>query len=89
MRKIEELSHDTFYKMEKYSQLTIDYVDEAEGILQEDDYDDINDKFRDLGSLSYNVYSVLEIINPELTEDIKVLKELQNILEDCLKDVKY
>jgi hypothetical protein len=89
MRTIQELSHDTFYKMEKYSQIVIDYVEEAQEILQEEDYDDINDKFRDLATLSYGTYSVLEVINPELADDINMLNELQSILEEYLKDVKF
>jgi len=91
MRTIKELSHDTFYKMEKYSQITIDYVEIAENIITEelDESYTQEDKNRDLSSTSADIYLLLEVINPELVDDINMLNELQSILEDKLKNVKF
>lgn len=91
MRIISELSHDTFYKMEKYSQITIDYVEKVESIINAEICDDYteNDKKSDLIIISCDLSLILEIINPELIDDISMLEELQEILEDKLKDVKF
>jgi hypothetical protein len=77
MRNIEEISHDVFYGMEKYSQITIDYVEEAEEIINsENDYK---------GTLLYDLGLLLEVINPALEGDIRVLKEVQKILSNELE----
>lgn len=82
MRTIKELSHDAFYKMEKYSQIVIDYVEEAEYCINTNDYDKESDRRREIGSLSYNVDVLLEVINPELFDDVLILKELKVILDN-------
>jgi hypothetical protein len=33
MKTLKELSHDSFYNMQNYSQITIDYIQELEMIL--------------------------------------------------------
>jgi hypothetical protein len=74
MRTIKELSHDTFYYMHKYSQIVIDYVEDAEQLL-----DNLEEDVS-VGSLAYHVDILLEVINPALEDDVKMLKELQEIL---------
>lgn len=77
MRNIEEISHDVFYGMEKYSQITIDYVEEAEEFINGEDEDRV-----ELGAFLYDLDLLLEVINPALENDIKVLREIESILED-------
>lgn len=84
MKTIQELSNDIFYGMENYSQLVIDFVEEVEDIL------DIGetlteDDFRELGSIRYNISTVLDIYNPVLLEDIEVLKNLDYIISEILE----
>ena len=81
MRTIRELSHDTFYDMHKYSQIVIDYVEDAEQLFDNTE-DDISVY---IGSLAYHVDILLEVINPALEDDVKMLKELQEILNSKLK----
>lgn len=35
MTELQELSHDSFYNMQNYSQITIDYIEETEDLLNE------------------------------------------------------
>jgi hypothetical protein len=67
--------------MHKYSQIVIDYVEDAEQLLDNTE-DDVSSS---IGSLGYHVDILLEVINPALEDDIKMLKELQEILNTELK----
>lgn len=66
---VEMVSNKTFYEMEKYSQLVIDLVEDIEN-------SDLDNK-EVIGSLIYNIDNVLDIINPNKIDDIKVLLELK------------
>lgn len=77
MKTIEQLSHDTFYSMEKYSQIVIDFVQ---------DFEDIQTK-EELGSFSYQLDLVLETIDVSRTDDVEVLKNLQLLLKEKKKDL--
>lgn len=77
MKTIEQLSHDTFYSMEKYSQIVIDFVQ---------NFEDIETK-EELGSFSYQLDLVLEIIDASRTDDVEVLKNLQLLLKEKKKDL--
>lgn len=77
MKKIEELSHDTFYSMEKYSQIVIDFVQ---------DFEDIQTK-EELCSFSYQLDLVLEIIDASRTDDVEVLKNLQLLVKEKEKEL--
>ena len=77
MRNIEEISHDVFYGMKKYSQITIDYVEEAEDFINGEEEDIVG-----LGAFLYDLNLLLEVINPALENDIKVLREIESILEN-------
>lgn len=69
---IEEISSEVFYNMEKYSQAVLDLVSEVEDI-------DDNTSF---GAIKYEIGNILEIINKERKDDIKILRELDKILTD-------
>lgn len=87
METIEQISHETFYNMQKYSQLTIDFTEEVEDVLDLE-YETEQERRDEVGSLCYRIDLTLEIINPALEEDIKVLKQLQFILNDLLEEWK-
>lgn len=77
MRTIEQINHDVFYDMEKFSQLTTDMVEKVEEVLSTEDY------IRgDLGYLRYEINNVLEVINPKREDDIRILHELKNLIKD-------
>ena len=73
---INELSNLVFYKMENYSQITMDLVSDVEDLLLEEDIS--SDK---IGALIYEISILLEVINPSLKDDIDVLTNLYNELE--------
>lgn len=77
MKTIEQLSHDTFYSMEKYSQIVIDFVQ---------NFEDIEIK-EELGSFSYQLGLVLEVIDNSRTDDVEVLKNLQLLVEEKQKEL--
>ena len=74
---IEEITHETFYNMEKYSQIVLDLVSDVE------DTDD-NTNF---GALAYNISNVLEIIDKSREEDIKILKHLKRLVRDEIENI--
>lgn len=81
MTKLEQLSHDSFYNMQDYSQITIDFIQEAEDII-EIEWDNEEDKGRELGALSYTISTVLEVIDLKLVTDVDTLLKLIEIIEN-------
>jgi len=77
MKTIEQLSQDTFYSMEKYSQIVIDFVQ---------NFEDIQTK-EELGSFSYQLDLVLEVIDNSRTDDVEVLKNLQLLIKNKEKEL--
>jgi hypothetical protein len=67
MRTIEQLSNDTYYNMEKYSQIVIDFVQDFEDIETQEE----------LGSLAYKLDLLLEVIDKSRTYDVEALSDLQ------------
>ena len=61
--------------MGKYTQFTIDLVEEIREKLEESKLDTL------LGALSYNVSNALEIFDKTL-DDYKILQELKKILDN-------
>ncbi len=80
MKTLEQLSHDTFYSMEKYSQLVIDFVQEVE------DLSTSNSDEESLGSLLYSIDNVLEVIDKNRLYDVEALESLSNILRSELNN---
>ena len=76
---LEELSHDTFYNMENYSQLVIDLVYEVEGLYT------YEEELNSFGALAYKVRNVIEVIDKSREHDLKALKDLYRILNDELE----
>lgn len=79
MTELEQLSHDSFYNMQDYSQITIDLIDELEDVLQEQDIS------LSLGALSYKIATVLDVLNPVLKTDKEALLKLIEIIEEQIK----
>lgn len=86
MTKLEQLSHDSFYNMQDYNQITIDLIDEIEDILSEQEAGQ-NVK-EDLGALSYRISTVLDVVNPALKTDKEALLKLIEIIEDEIHKTK-
>jgi len=70
MRTIEQLSHDVYYSMEKYSQIIVDLVDLVEDAESQEE----------LGSVAYQVDLLLEVIDKSRTDDVEALSDLQIII---------
>jgi hypothetical protein len=79
MKTLKELSHSVFYDMGNYSQLIIDFVQQAEHIF----YDEVSKK-DDFGALSYDIENVLEIIDKTRTHDVEALEILSILLNEKL-----
>lgn len=77
---IKDLSNEVFYNMEKYSQLTIDLVEEAEDLLNEETFTQ-----DDIGSLQYKIENVNEIMCGTLEDDLDVIERLLAILDNEYK----
>ena len=73
---IEEISHETYYNMENYSQIVLDLVSEVEDV-------DDNTNF---GAFAYDISNILEIIDKSREEDIKILKHLKRIVNDEIEN---
>lgn len=81
MTQLQQLSHDSFYNMQDYSQITIDYIEETEDLLQME-FDTERERLDNLGALSYRISTVLDVINPALETDKKALLKLIEIIEN-------
>lgn len=74
-KSIEELSKDSFYNMQNYSQLIIDFIQ---------DFEDIDTK-EELSSISYRMDCVLEIIDKSRENDVNALKFLLKASKEVLE----
>lgn len=74
MRTIEELSNETYYNMEKYNQIVIDYVEKVEDVISEFDE-------TELRALNYEITNLLDIYNPKFVDDVEVLNDLEKIIK--------
>lgn len=78
MKTLEELSHDSFYNMQNYSQLAIDLIQEVED-LYSSEYEVTPEEF---GALAYKIDTILEVIDKSLEHDVKALEMLYFILNN-------
>ena len=84
--QIYEVDYKVYYRMGKYTQFTIDLVEELREKLEQNKEEHIHDERplsleMLLGALSYNVSNALEICDKTL-DDYKILQELKKILDD-------
>lgn len=80
MTELQQLSHDSFYNMQNYSQITIDYIEDVEDAIE-------NNKDM-LESLSYRISTIIDIISPALETDVKAFFKLDEIINEYLDDKK-
>ena len=78
MKTLKQLSHDSFYNMQNYSQLTIDLIQEVED-LYASDYEVTPEEF---GALAYRIDTILEVVDKTLEHDVKALEMLYFILNN-------
>jgi len=83
MRSLKEISHDAFYKMENYHQITIDFIQETEQLFNEvpESEDEKTELITNLNCLSYDIGIALEIFNPEFHIEISDLKDILSLIE--------
>lgn len=82
MKTLKELSHDTFYKMENYSQLVIDLVEEVEELYT------YEEDMMSFGAMHYTVDNILEVIDKSRTHDVEALEVLSSILDQEIEKSK-
>lgn len=83
MRTLKEISHDSYYKMENYHQITVDFIEEVEDLFDNKPGDNSEkiDLISRLQALSYKIHVCLEIFNPEFKVEIADLTDLQSLIE--------
>ncbi len=83
MRTLKEISHDAFYKMENYNQITIDFVNDVEELFNEtpESREDQTELITSLNCISYDISVALEIFNPEYRIEIFDLKQILSLIE--------
>jgi len=83
MKTLEEISHDSFYKMDKYNQITVDFVQSAEQLFDDspDNKAEQKEFITELNVLSYGIGLALEVFNPQLENQISDLTDLLSLIE--------
>lgn len=94
MKDLKEISHDAFYKMEDYHQISIDFIEEAELLIENSDEEseqEIRELMEVLGALSYNIGTTLEIFNPIFENEISDLKDASTHIDNKMEllRIKY
>jgi len=80
MTELQQLSHDSFYNMQNYSQITIDYIEETEDTIENN---------RDiLEALSYRISTIIDVLSPALETDVNAFLKLDKIINEYLDDKK-
>lgn len=89
MITLEKIVDKTFYEMEKYHQITIDYVEKVEILFSEiDESDDEKSMEENLLALSYQISCILEIFNPQHIMDIEVFNNLLVLILRKITELK-
>jgi len=74
METLKELSHDSFYNMENYSQIVIDLIQEVEQAFIEE-----NRREEYLWEVLYDIDNLLEVIDKKRTHDYNALVLLSRL----------
>lgn len=84
-KTIQELGKRAWKKFP--NQITIDLIQESEQLLcSEEDESNLRD---DVGSLSYEVSIVLEVLNPNLNYDKDLLEKLESALDKWAEAIEF
>lgn len=83
MKSLKEISNNTFYKMENYHQITIDFVQETEQLFDEtpENKEEKAELITNLNCMSYDIDNALEVFNPEFAIEISDLKQILSLIE--------
>jgi len=83
MKTLKEISHDCYYKMERYHQVSIDFIEDAEDFFdtKPTDLEGQLELITNLNVLSYNIGICLEVFNPEFEIEISDLIDLTSLIE--------
>jgi hypothetical protein len=84
MKTLKELSHDSFYNMENYSQIVIDLIQEVEQAFREEE----ERREQYLWEVLYDVDNLLEVINKKRTHDYNALVLLSSLINKEIKTFK-
>lgn len=91
MKTLEELSHDSFYNMDKYNQITIDYIEEVEEAFMSLGFRegfDRQDQKQELQAINYRISTIIDIISPALETDVNAFFSLSEIINKYLENEK-
>ena len=91
MKELKQISHDAFYKMEDYHQISIDLIEEAELLIENSDEEseqEIRQLIEELGALSYNVGTTLEVFNPIYENEISDLRDVSTHIDNKMELLK-
>jgi len=84
MKTLKELSNNAYYDMGSHSQIVIDFVQETEILFDIDEPKNNKEKYvllQGLGAHAYDISVTLEVFNPELTDEISILKNLESLID--------
>ena len=88
LEKLREVDRHVYDNMGTASQKIIDIVKETiEGLDR--DYEEKPVHREELGAISYEIDTLLEIWNFELLYDIEVLERVDKILKDWIKEIEF
>jgi hypothetical protein len=89
LEELKKIDHQVYYDMGKASQITIDFLEDMIDQLEDRDLEDEPIERDEIGSLQYTITCIIEIINPLLKYDIEVFKNIDNILDQWVKDIEF
>jgi hypothetical protein len=81
MKSLKELSSDSFYNMHRYHQITIDFIQETENLIEDGVIEPIQ-------ALAYQLSVATEICNPQYAFDIEALLSLEYIIMKAIEKLE-
>lgn len=91
MKTLEEISHNAFYKMQDYHQLTIDLIEETEDLFNDiydvEDSEDNGFLHSRLGALCYEIDNTIVIFNPVFEIELEDLKCLSRLVSEKINEL--
>jgi len=90
MTELQQLSHDSFYNMYKYSQITVDYIEKIEDLINAEIDSNFTEQKqeRNLSALSYRISTIIDVLSPALETDVNAFLKLDKIINEYLDDKK-
>jgi DNA-binding SARP family transcriptional activator len=90
MMSAKQISHDSYYKMEDYHQISIDLIEETEVLFNEEPYNESETRelIERLGAKNYDIGNVLEVFNPDFKMEISDLKDLSFHIDTKIVELK-